>query len=107
MTNPASVAQVKARSGDMCERCSSPRNLSTHHRKLRKHGGTDDVWNLVRLCDVGGCHDKQVHQQPARAREEGWLVSAYADPATVPVLMGGDFYLLTSSGGYERVGDAA
>ena len=57
-----------------------------HHRKLRKHGGTDEAANLLALCGTGtlGCHG-YVHANPAISYERGWLVHSWDDPKEVPV----------------------
>lgn len=54
-----------------------------HHRKLRKHGGGDDVENLLWVCL--NCHD-HIHRNPAEAYENGWLVHPWDDPADIPVV---------------------
>ncbi len=56
-----------------------------HHRKLRKHGGTDEPVNLIDLCGSGttGCHG-YVHHNPAISFAKGWLVHSWDDPAEVP-----------------------
>lgn len=86
MTDRQSICE---RQGWQCARCSAnthgvPR--SVHHRKLRKQGGKDDAPNLLLLCGSGttGCHG-WVHAHPRESRDRGWLVSAYADPVSVPV----------------------
>lgn len=97
-----------ARAQMRCERCGDTDGpFAAHHRKLRSQGGTHDIRNLALLCDFGGCHDTQVHAHPTRAKGEGWIVCSYADPATVPVLMAGEFYWLTAEGGYAMVGVSA
>ena len=62
-----------------CERCGSTRGLQVHHRKLRKHGGTNDRANLIMVCL--DCHN-HIHAHPAWSREVGLLVSAYAEHPT-------------------------
>lgn len=60
---------------------------SHHHRKLRSQGGADTMENLIMLCGSGttGCHG-WVHANPLESRNNGWLVSAYWEPAEVPVV---------------------
>lgn len=65
-----------------CVRCGETLNLQVHHRKLRSAGTDDRPSNLITLC--WRCHD-WVHKHPRLSRIHGWLVSAYADPAAVPV----------------------
>jgi hypothetical protein len=86
---------------------------SIHHRQPRQMGGTrrpeiNSPANLLLICDDGterSCH-RHVEANRARARENGWLVRAGADPAEVPVLLeGGDRYLLTDAG--DRIEVAA
>lgn len=60
-----------------CERCRVDgryRGLEVHHRRLRAQGGSDDVSNLVALCGgPQGCH-RWAHENPARAKAEGWII---------------------------------
>ena len=77
-----------------------------HHRQPRQMGGSsrteiNSPANLLLICDDGtdrSCH-RHVESNRALAYENGWLVRASADPATVPVLLeGSDLYLLTDDG---------
>lgn len=65
-----------------CHPACAGRASQTHHRKLRKQGGTDDPENLLRVCAI--CHH-DIHAQPARSYEHGWLVKSYDDPSSIPV----------------------
>jgi 5-methylcytosine-specific restriction endonuclease McrA len=56
--------------------------LCAHHRKLRKHGGSSTLENLLWLC--AGCH-RWVHDYPQTSYGEGWLVHSWAAPEDVPV----------------------
>lgn len=91
-----------ARCGWRCERCGQPLvdNLERHHRQKRVTGG-DRLANIVGLHTV--CH-AWVHAHPAESRDSGLIVSSYAaDPAEVPVWIGGVRWLLDDEGGRERV----
>lgn len=56
--------------------------LNVHHRWMRSAGEDERACNRVTLC--WGCH-KRAHMYPQKAMEEGWLVSRYDDPLTIPV----------------------
>lgn len=75
-----------ARSGGACERCGVRTSaMERHHRKRRRDGG-DRLCNILLLCAGGdGCH-RHVTEHPGEARRYGFIVSAYADPAVIPVL---------------------
>ena len=94
--------QLLARAGSACERCGNPltgENLSRHHRQRRRDGG-DRLTNLLLLCGSGstGCHG-WVHAHPEEAREQGWIVPSWANPATTPVrLPDGYLWLLHDDG---------
>lgn len=73
-----------------CAVCGLPLPVTPaiHHRKLRKHGGSDDLSNLIALHHA--CHNiapKSVHQNPRLSYENGWLVHSWAQPEEVPVLL--------------------
>jgi hypothetical protein len=74
--------EIRARDGNRCSRCGSPRNLHVHHRIRRSQGGQDDAQNQITLC--AECHI-YVHGNPMAARREGLLLSRGTDPALVPV----------------------
>lgn len=71
-----------ARSGGLCERCGKTPWTERHHRKRRRDGG-DRLCNILGLCSH--CH-RTVTEHPGEARRYGFIVSAYADPAVIPVL---------------------
>jgi predicted restriction endonuclease len=52
-----------------------------HHRKLRKHGGTNDIENLMGLCSA---HHAVIHQAPQVSYAEGWLIHAWDDISPWP-----------------------
>ncbi|CAB4194609.1 HNHc domain containing protein [uncultured Caudovirales phage] len=89
----------------MCEKCGGalPESWAAHHRKLRKHGGKDDINNVLALHHE--CHNlgtDSVHLNPKNSYANGWLVSAYADHATAPVKLAGNWWvILTEDGDYE------
>jgi hypothetical protein len=101
------LRQLIRRSEGRCERCWTPvcddetdldwRGLlwSVQHRKPAGMGGTKSPMfnspaNVVLLCGSGTtkCHG-WVEQHRLASLIAGWLVSQYADPAEVPVLIGG------------------
>lgn len=105
---PALRQQVRDRESGCCALCREPLGAvwECHHRKLRSRGGLDSVCNLVALC--GRCH-RRCHSHVSYASDHGFIVSAYDDPASVPVALGAErWVLLRTDGGYgESVGPAA
>lgn len=104
---------VFARAGFKCERCGKAlgggEHVSVHHRQPRGMGGThnaqvNSLSNLMALCGSGttGCHG-WIEMNRAIALEEGWLVSKWGDPSTIPVNVKGTKVYLTEEGGYGRV----
>lgn len=85
---------VYNRDGWRCARCGKDITYiqsSIQHRKARGMGGTKDEEinspvNLIVLCGSGttGCHG-YVETHREEARERGWAVSQWADPADIPV----------------------
>ena len=75
---------VYARSNSACEMCDRALGREVHHRKNRSQGGKWTPENALHLCTF--CHHFAT-VNPAVARENGWSVSAYQDPATVPALL--------------------
>ena len=69
----------------LCQRCLKPAE-HVHHRQLKQMGKTYDeellygLANLVSLCSK--CH-REVHAEPARSYEQGWIVHSYDDPAAI------------------------
>jgi 5-methylcytosine-specific restriction endonuclease McrA len=90
-----------------CLKCGRPLQdpVAVHHRKLRKHGGTDCLSNLIALCSP--CHNiapNSVHQNPRDSYERGYLVKSWDDPTTAPVtLPNGRRVLLTTDGQYAHL----
>src|SRR5687768_7037411 len=69
--NPNVRAAVMERDHHVCGRCGF-RATEVHHRLYRSRGGTDDLLNLVALCQT--CH-MAVHS----ASEWPWVVQGYMD----------------------------
>jgi hypothetical protein len=91
------------RSSGRCEKCgytlAGP--WECHHRKLRAHGGTWELPNVLALHPA--CHAAGVHGQPADAYAHGWLVRSTGTPAATPVfLFARRWVLLTPAGTYTR-----
>lgn len=81
---------------------------SVHHRVPRGMGGTraarvnqPQSLMVVDGSATTGCHGR-IESDRAEALASGWLVSRYADPANVAVLIdrGSRWVYLTASGGY-------
>ena len=87
----AVIAAVKARANSFCEVCGGHLGADGgvfHHRKLRSQGGRHDLDNLVEIhhvCHSG--HTGSIHLNVARSRRLNHLVSAYADPAELTVVV--------------------
>lgn len=101
---------VVLRSGGMCERCGRVMDdwtpFSVHHRRPRGMGGdksptTNSALNGLNLCGSGttGCHG-WVETHRAEALDLGLLVSRYANPAEVPVLLAHGWVFLDAFGNY-------
>lgn len=78
---------VYTRSGGHCEVMHIGCHLSAvhyHHRRPRGMGGhgLHSVANCLHVCRP--CHER-VHSMPNWSKENGFLVSQFADPAEVPV----------------------
>jgi hypothetical protein len=73
--------------------CTGPAT-DLHHRQRRRDGGHNPV-NCLDLCRA--CHG-HAHAHPVIAREHGWIVSAFGDPATTPVTVRGRRVLLEADG---------
>lgn len=115
---PEVRALVDARDAYRCRRCGAGlhgRPFSRHHRKPRGMGGANRAdagrpSNVVLLCGSattpGGCHE-WVERNRASAREDGWLVPSWADPAEVPVKVNGKKLWLLDNGGltYNQLED--
>lgn len=97
---------VQERSNSVCEMCSIARAAEVHHRKNRSQGGQWTPSNCLHLCSK--CH-RYVTTNPQAAREQGWAVPSYADPAKAPVWVAWrEFVFLDDHGNYiNKDGEAA
>ena len=92
---------VRERSGSVCEICSRARATEVHHRKNRSQGGQWTPENCLHLCSE---HHRHITTHPQAAREQGWAVPSFRDPADVPVWVARRGYvLLTDTGTYEEL----
>jgi hypothetical protein len=78
------------RANDHCEFCGdtlirSPSAVERHHRQAKKHGGPDADHNIALVHQT--CH-QWAHANPLAARELGWIVPSWGDPATTPITKG-------------------
>lgn len=101
---------LEERCQGLCEKCGTPLHrdesgryiFEAHHRKKRSAGGTDEVHSLLALHPR--CHHqhrRSVHDNPKQANENGWMVPAWADPATTSVLVMGRWVLLHPDGSWS------
>lgn len=91
---------VRERAEGRCEVCWIAPGTDTHHRRNRSQGGKWEPENLMLLCHS---HHMWITVNPKRAREQGWTVPSYADPATTPVWVAGrELVFLTPDGNYEN-----
>jgi hypothetical protein len=63
-----------ARAGGRCELAhleGCEGRLHRHHRLMRSQGGTNDLSNLLLVCDR---HHRYLHAEPALSYAQGWLV---------------------------------
>ena len=101
-------AAVWLRCNGYCERCGIPlaADWALHHRKLRSQGGKDEITNLVALHHH--CHNlgtDSVHLNVKAAKEQGFIVPSWADPAVVPLILADNaLVLLTPAGDYQLIG---
>ena len=92
---------VRQRAGDRCELCGSRIEVAHfHHRRPRGMGGsrkqeTGGAANCLLL--HSRCHDG-IESNRQRALDNGWLVSQWRDPATVPVKRWDGLFLLADDG---------
>lgn len=82
--------KVRRRDGDQCGRCGCP-GTEIQHRMRRREGGHSPS-NLALMCNT--CH-RWAHANPEEARQAGWVVPTYADPADVPMLTFSGWVLLS------------
>lgn len=121
MSEPSAATKrrVWGRARGRCERCGCEVGwlaYSFHHRRLRGQGGdrrpdTHSVQNLLLLCGSGttGCHGWVHHDTTGLCREQGYIVSRWADPLEQPVrsflagwtLLGPDGEYLSEAGEWD------
>lgn len=96
---------VWSRARGYCEKCGKvlSDNWALHHRKLRSRGGLDTADNLLALHHE--CHNlatNSIHNNPKIAKEMGYMVSSWDNPAEIPLLLpNGDIVTLTEEGTYR------
>jgi len=91
---------VKARSEGRCEICHIAPATDMHHRRNRSQGGKWTPENLMHLCHM---HHMHITVNPRTAREQGWSVPSYLDPASTPVwVTQREFVFLTTDGNYQN-----
>lgn len=87
------------RCAGLCEYCGVALGdfecFEAHHRKLRSRGGGDGPENIVATHPP--CHDR-IHARPESSQENGFMVSSWDDPASIPLLYMGRLALLGSDG---------
>lgn len=98
--DPALRRLIHARAGGNCELCGEglpPVAWQAHHRLLKGQGGLDAANNLLALHVL--CH-RRAHTHVHWALDQGFLVSAHADPGLCPVAQFlTRWVLLTPAGG--------
>lgn len=62
---------LMARANDLCEICREQPIGARHHRLRRSQGGTNDLSNLLALCEWD---HKRVHDNPSWAYDHGYLL---------------------------------
>lgn len=90
------------RANDHCEVCGQDRPQQLHHRRPRGHGGTkrpETNYPSNGLAVSTHCHHTIVEANPELARDRGWKVPQYLNPADVPVLRHGSEWVLLRDDG--------
>jgi 5-methylcytosine-specific restriction endonuclease McrA len=96
---------VKARSLGRCEVDGVTAATEMHHRQNRSQGGSWTPENLMHICSV---HHLHITTHPQAAREQGWSVPSYMNPARTPVWIARrGFVLLNNVGDYIEIEEAA
>ena len=90
---------VRERDLERCVRCSSADAHDIHHRMRRRDGG-HALSNMVLLCRFD---HEWVHANPAKAREHGFIVSAWGDVLDSPIKSFRGWVVLDNEGGLSRV----
>lgn len=78
-------------------------NYAIHHRKLRKHGGTDSPENIIALHH--GCHNldtPSVHLSPAMGYDRGMIVHGWDDPIDVRLITKSGISVLLLTDGTQQ-----
>lgn len=109
---PKTRALVLDRAGQACERCWRPinSNMSLHHRRPRRMGGTKRIdanqpQNLLVLCGSGttGCHG-WIESHRTTGYADGILLYDLDDPAESPYRdAAGNWWLLSVEGDRTRI----
>jgi len=89
------------RQAGYCWWCGAPlgAGFAVHHRKLRSQGGNNDEDNLVALhhaCHNIGSH--AVHLNVEAAKQRGFIVPSWADPAHTPLTLPGGSIVTLNEG---------
>lgn len=95
------------RAGGLCEGCGRRIDLDRmhfHHRKARAHGRDDSPTNALAL-DFR-CHN-WAHAHVTEARDLGWIVPSWGDPAHIPVKLRDGVWWLRGNGTREAVAPGA
>lgn len=82
---PKIAAEIRERSGGLCEGCHRNAETQLHHRLYKSRGGKGTVANGIALCGLGnasGCHGKA---HTAEGEELGWSLPSGANPLGIPV----------------------
>ena len=100
--------QVAERQQGYCLWCEGPlgNTWALHHRKLRKHGGPDEVSNFVALHHH--CHNlgtASVHLNPAKAYERGFLVHSWDNHTQTPLVTASGATVLLHEDGTQTQGE--
>jgi len=83
----AVLAQLKVRSGGICEGCRIHRATEAHHRLYRSRGGPDTIENAMHLCGSGNHTGDHGVAHTAVGERRGWSLRSGFEPAEVPVLV--------------------
>ena len=78
-----------------CETCAAPAT-DLHHRQARRTR-QHTASNALAACRT--CH-RDHHANPRNSREAGWIVSTYSRPESTPLLIHGQWVLLSDDGRY-------
>ena len=96
--SPSTREAVQRRSQGQCEVCDSQPATDMHHRRRRKERD-HRVVTALHCCRT--CH-RGIHAHPAEARTYGWITYSTADPASVPLLIHGNRWVVLQPNGTYR-----